>query len=39
VKFLKLKSSVAKVQGKATVDGALVAEAEIIATLNDRPQA
>jgi 3-hydroxymyristoyl/3-hydroxydecanoyl-(acyl carrier protein) dehydratase len=38
VDFLKLKPSVAKVQGRATVDGQLVAEAEIIATLNDRPQ-
>jgi beta-hydroxyacyl-ACP dehydratase FabZ len=39
VNFLKLKPSVAKVQGKATVDGNVVAEAEIIATLSDRPQA
>lgn len=39
VTFLKLKSSVAKVQGKATVDGNLVAEAEIVATLADRPAA
>lgn len=39
VDFLRLKPSVAKVQGRATVDGQLVAEAEIIATLNDRPQA
>jgi beta-hydroxyacyl-ACP dehydratase FabZ len=37
VNFLKLKPSVAKIQGKATVDGSLVAEAEIVATLNDRP--
>jgi beta-hydroxyacyl-ACP dehydratase FabZ len=38
VNFLKLKPSVAKIQGKATVDGSLVAEAEIVATLNDRPK-
>ena len=38
VNFLKLKPSVAKVQGRATVDGQLAAEAEIIATLSDRPQ-
>ena len=39
VNFLRLKPSVAKIQGKATVDGAVVAEAEIVATLSDRPQA
>lgn len=39
VTFLKLKPSVAKIQGRATVDGALVAEAEIVATLTDRPKA
>lgn len=39
VSFLKLKPSVAKVQGKATVDGQLAAEAEIIATLGDKPKA
>jgi beta-hydroxyacyl-ACP dehydratase FabZ len=39
VTFLKLKPSVAKVQGKATVDGTVVAEAEIVATLSDRPTA
>lgn len=39
VTFLKLKPSVAKVQGKALVDGAVVAEAEIVATLADRPEA
>jgi beta-hydroxyacyl-ACP dehydratase FabZ len=39
VTFLKLKASVAKVQGKALVDGAVVAEAEIVATLADRPEA
>jgi 3-hydroxyacyl-[acyl-carrier-protein] dehydratase len=38
VTFLKLKPSVAKVQGRATVDGQLVAEAEIVATLSDRPR-
>lgn len=38
VTFLKLKPSVAKVQGKATVDGQIVAEAEIVATLSDRPK-
>ena len=39
VSFLKLKASVAKVLGKATVDGSVVAEAEIVATLADRPKA
>ncbi len=39
VQFLKLKPSVAKIQGKALVDGALVAEAEIMATLSDKPKA
>jgi beta-hydroxyacyl-ACP dehydratase FabZ len=39
VNFLKLKASAAKVQCKATVDGAVAAEAEIIATLADKPQA
>lgn len=39
VSFLRLKPSVAKVQGKATVDGQLAAEAEIVATLGDKPQA
>jgi beta-hydroxyacyl-ACP dehydratase FabZ len=38
VTFLKLKPAVAKVQGKAMVDGQIVAEAEIIATLSDRPK-
>jgi len=38
VDFLKLKPSVAKIRGRATVDGQLAAEAEIVATLNDRPQ-
>ena len=36
VNFLRLKSSVAKVRGEATVDGQLVAEAEIVATLADK---
>ncbi|MDZ4801057.1 MAG: 3-hydroxyacyl-ACP dehydratase FabZ [Bryobacteraceae bacterium] len=39
VNFLKLKPSVAKVQGRATVDGVVVAEAEIMATLGDKPKA
>jgi beta-hydroxyacyl-ACP dehydratase FabZ len=39
VTFLKLKPSVAKIQGKVTVDGSLVAEAGIVATLSDRPKA
>ena len=38
VTFLKLKPSVAKVQAKATVEGQIAAEAEIIATLSDRPK-
>jgi 3-hydroxymyristoyl/3-hydroxydecanoyl-(acyl carrier protein) dehydratase len=38
VTFLKLKPTVAKVHGRATVDGALAAEAEIIATLADKPK-
>ncbi|HYO81705.1 MAG TPA: 3-hydroxyacyl-ACP dehydratase FabZ [Bryobacteraceae bacterium] len=38
VEFLKLKPSVAKVRGVATVDGAVAAEAEIVATLADRPK-
>jgi 3-hydroxyacyl-[acyl-carrier-protein] dehydratase len=39
VEFLKLKPSVAKIQGKALVDGVVVAEAEIMATLADKPKA
>jgi 3-hydroxyacyl-[acyl-carrier-protein] dehydratase len=39
VNFLKLKASVAKVQGTATVDGVVVAEAEIMATMADKPKA
>ena len=38
VTFLKLKPTVAKVQCKATVEGQVVAEAEIIANLSDRPK-
>ena len=36
VNFLKLKPSVAKIQAKATVDGALVAEAQLVCTLVDK---
>jgi 3-hydroxyacyl-[acyl-carrier-protein] dehydratase len=39
VNFLKLKATVAKVQGRATVDGNVVAEAEILATLGDKQTA
>jgi 3-hydroxyacyl-[acyl-carrier-protein] dehydratase len=39
VELLKLKPSVAKIQGKALVDGVVVAEAEIMATLADKPKA
>lgn len=39
VDFLKLKPTVAKIQGKALVDGAVVAEAGIMATLADKPKA
>ena len=39
VNFLKLKPSAAKIQGRATVDGAVVAEAEILATLGDKQTA
>lgn len=39
VQFLKLKPSVAKMQCKATVDGTLAAEAEIVCTLVDNVQA
>lgn len=38
VNFLKLKPSVAKMQCKATVDGALAAEAELVCTLVDNTQ-
>ncbi|MBL8506808.1 MAG: 3-hydroxyacyl-ACP dehydratase FabZ [Methylobacillus glycogenes] len=38
IDFLRLKPSVAKIQGKALVDGQVVCEAEIMATLNDRPK-
>src|SRR3954447_4252606 len=37
VNFLKLKPSVAKMQCRATVEGGVVAEAEIVCTLVDRP--
>jgi beta-hydroxyacyl-ACP dehydratase FabZ len=36
--FLKKKASVAKMSGKATVDGVLVAEAEMMCKLADRDQ-
>jgi beta-hydroxyacyl-ACP dehydratase FabZ len=36
--FVKLKPSVAKVKCTATVDGAVVAEAELVCTLMDNPQ-
>ena len=39
VDFVRLKATVAKVQCKALVDGVIVAEAEVIATLADRPTA
>ena len=39
VNFLKLKPTAAKIQGRATVDGAVVAEAEILATLADKQTA
>ena len=39
VTFLKLKPSVAKMQCKATVDGNLAAEADLVCTLVDNPQA
>jgi beta-hydroxyacyl-ACP dehydratase FabZ len=37
--FLKLKPSVAKIHGVATVDGAVVAEADLMCTLTDKPAA
>ena len=36
--MMKRKSSVAKMCGKATVDGALVAEAEVMCKLADKPE-
>ncbi len=39
VNFLKLKPSVAKMDCKATVDGVLVAEAQLVCTLVDNPKA
>ena len=38
VTFLKLKASVAKMDCKATVDGVLAAEAQLVCTLVDNPQ-
>ena len=38
-KILRLKSSVVKTSGRATVDGELAAEAEFLAMLADRPKA
>ena len=39
VKFLKLKATVAKMQGIATVDGVVVAEAEMMCRLVDKADA
>jgi len=39
VVFLKLKPSVAKIHAVATVDGAVVAEADLMCTLSDRAPA
>ena len=36
--MLRRKASVAKMSGKATVDGALVAEAEVMCKLADKPE-
>lgn len=36
--MLKRKASVAKMAGRATVDGVLVAEAEVMCKLEDKPQ-
>jgi 3-hydroxyacyl-[acyl-carrier-protein] dehydratase len=38
VKFLKVKPSVIKFEGKALVDGTLVAEAQVICTMADKPR-
>jgi len=38
MKVVKRKASVAKMQGVATVDGAVVAEVEVLCKLADRPQ-
>ena len=38
MKVVKKKASVAKMQGVATVDGAVVAEVEVLCKLADRPQ-
>lgn len=39
VTFSKLKPSVAKIHGVATVDGAIVAEADLVCTLTDKAAA
>jgi len=39
VVFLKLKPSVAKIHAVATVDGVVVAEADLMCTLSDRAPA
>ncbi len=39
VKFSKLKPSVAKIHGEATVDGVVVAEADLVCTLTDKASA
>jgi 3-hydroxyacyl-[acyl-carrier-protein] dehydratase len=38
LQMLKRKSSVAKMSGRATVDGVLVAEAEVMCKLEDKPK-
>jgi 3-hydroxymyristoyl/3-hydroxydecanoyl-(acyl carrier protein) dehydratase len=37
MKILRSRASMAKVSGMATVDGAVVAEAEMLCVLADRP--
>jgi 3-hydroxyacyl-[acyl-carrier-protein] dehydratase len=39
MKLLRLKTTVAKIQGIATVDGQIVAEATVMCKLTDRPSA
>lgn len=39
MKMVRLKHTVAKIQGVGTVDGQVVAEAMLMCTLTDRPQA
>ncbi len=39
IKLLRLKTTVAKIQGIATVDGQIVAEAILMCKLSDRPSA